>query len=237
MVESKYQIETSSHRCGRCEREIACGAHYYSAVVFGGEVFARKDFCERCWLRARRDPGLPEPGSNGLEGEPPAARAAGHREGDAGGLPAAGEYYAFWRTRRPEAAAEAAPRVRFDADVVLGFFRRLGGEDAGAQPPDDAAVVEDGEASADGGDREAAERARKLFPIQRRNLRFVLALLLIRKKRLLLESSASENGREWLRLSERESPARVHWVENPELTDQELERVRDDIGELLQMAV
>ena len=74
-------------------------------------------------------------------------------------------------------------------------------------------------------------------PVQRRNLRFVLALLLVRKKSLVFGSSASRDGREWFQVTEKAEPERRYWVENPALSEPELERVRDDIGELLQMQV
>jgi hypothetical protein len=72
---------------------------------------------------------------------------------------------------------------------------------------------------------------------QKRDLRYFLALLLIRKKLLVFEGSGSRNGREWLQLIEKADPSQMYEVENPELSDDELERVRDNLGELLQMNV
>lgn len=100
---------------------------------------------------------------------------------------------------------------------------------------------------------------------EREDLRFVLALLLIRKKVLDFASSREEGGVEWLKLETRIPKARVrpsdtapsggpaeagegeapqeppplqpatHWVKSPHLTDAELERVKLKIGELLQV--
>ena len=77
-------------------------------------------------------------------------------------------------------------------------------------------------------------------PTVRANLLFVIRdgrILLIRKKRLILDSSVDAEGEEWLQLSEREDKSRTHWVVNPQLSDGELENVRDRLGELLQMNV
>jgi len=113
--------------------------------------------------------------------------------------------YAFWKSKRP--APEAKPRkLRFDADMVLDFFRKLSAEDISGAP----------------------EKVR---------LRLVLALLLVRRKVLVLESSGLRDGREWIKLTEKSDPGRVHYVENPPLSDAELEQVRVSLGELLQMEV
>lgn len=284
MVTEKYQIETSDHRCDRCERQIATGGDYYSAVVFADDNFARRNFCVPCW------------NSSVSQGEGRAVTGGGRerdvapfREGPP--LPAS-DFYAFWRTRRPEEASEPPRRLRFDTELVLDFFRRLSeeseesaqettGTSEGGKPereeregsrvgeelvaesslpfPEDAGRSQGGvddahgddheddraretEEEEEGASREAANHGARasetgLLPRQKVQLRFVLALLLLRKKALNFESSAAEEGREWLRLSEKAEPERVYRVENPDLTDEELERVRDDIGELLQMNV
>ena len=106
----------------------------------------------------------------------------------------------------------------------MEFFRRLGekGEPppggpepapAAAPPPAGSVPLED----------------------QRARLRLVLALLLLRRKLLVFESSGLREGREWLKLSEKADRARVYLVENPPLSDAELESVKVGLGELLQM--
>ncbi len=115
--------------------------------------------------------------------------------------------FAFWRARRPPVPSDQPRRIRFDTGVIFEFFRRLG---------------EDG--SPEGPSKE-----------ERDELRFVLALLLVRKKALVFGSSYQMDGGECLKLTEKEDPSRVHWVRNPELSDAQLERVKVKIGELLQM--
>jgi hypothetical protein len=117
--------------------------------------------------------------------------------------------FAFWRTRRPALPSDHPKRVRFDTALVLEFFRRLGDEPSGEGPS-----IE-----------------------ERDQLRFVLSLLLVRKKILNFGSSYQENGAEVLKMAEKADPARIHWVKNPELSDSQLERVKDRIGELLQMQI
>jgi hypothetical protein len=115
--------------------------------------------------------------------------------------------FAFWRTRRPALPTDRPKRIRLDTVLIFEFFRRLGDEPSGEGP--------------------TAE--------ERDQIRFVLSLLLIRKKVLLFGSSYQENGGEVLKLTEKADATHVHWVKNPELNDAQLERVKDRIGELLQM--
>jgi hypothetical protein len=177
MNEPRYQIETSNHLCTLCGKEIPCGAHYFSAVLFEENAFRRRNLCTLCW--------------EGAEGQQ-----------------ASRECFAFWKTRRPEAPGAEPRRLRFDAGLIFDFFRRL-------SPAEDAPPP-------------AGEP---------RDLRFFLALLLIRKKLLAFESAVERDGSEWLKLSEKDAPERLYWVENPRLDDAELERVRDALGELLGMQI
>ena len=143
--------------------------------------------------------------------------------------PPAGEVFAFWRTRRPALPTDKPRKVRFDPAVIFEFFRRL---EAPAGPPD---------AETETPPRLLADSA------ERDELRFVLALLLVRKKVLDFRSSAMKDGAEWLQLElrgvpgaaaeapEPPLPPKTHWVRNPQLADSELERVKGRIGELLQL--
>ena len=245
MAAEKYQIETSDYQCDACQRAIDCGSDYYSGIVLSGEAFARRDYCTECWRGT-------------------ASRAV---EGPGGGPEPDGGFYACWRTRRAVQADAPPQRLRFDSEVVLDFFRHLSGEgespedtaegaredaregvrEANSPDPAPEAPEAAGTAGAEGeppggsgtppeGPETGPAPARR-SPSEGRDLRFVLALLLIRKKVLNFESSGVDNGREWLKLTEKSEPERVYWVENPDLSDQELERVRDDLGELLQMKI
>jgi hypothetical protein len=224
--EPTYTIQASEHRCAACAGEIVPGSEYFSTVTFADAVpdgasaegksfsFARRDYCVPCWPAARG---------------PEAAEAAG--------------VFAYWKTWRPQAAAGDRRRVRFDPAVVLEFFRRLGPALGPACAEGTCpALVEAPREKRD--EIDAIEpRAGEIRPAlveaprEKRDVRFVLALLLLRKKVLVYEGSAVREGHEWIRFAERGDPAAEHWVENPRLSDSELERVRDAIGELLEMRV
>lgn len=68
----------------------------------------------------------------------------------------------------------------------------------------------------------------------KRNFAYLLALLLLRKKVLLLQDTNYENGTEFmvLRFRREEEDYRV---ENPGLGADELEKVKDDLGSLMNM--
>ena len=66
----------------------------------------------------------------------------------------------------------------------------------------------------------------------KRNFRYVLALLLMRKKLLKYKESVSGEGGEELVLVEPKS-AEEHRVYNPQLTEEELGQVHDEIGQVL----
>ena len=141
-----------------------------------------------------------------------------------------GDVYAFWKTRRPPLPSAKPRRMRFDTGVVFDFFRKLdgaGAEKAGETPPQAA------EASAGG--ESVAAAARPLADHD--DLRFVLALLLVRKKILDLGSTVERDGAEWLQLAVRKEPREKFWVKNPGLNGRKLDLVKQSIGELLQMSV
>ncbi|MCZ6796287.1 MAG: hypothetical protein O7J95_21965, partial [Planctomycetota bacterium] len=120
-LDSKYQIETSHHRCLSCEAELPRGEPHYSVVIATGESLARKDFCLPCWESLPRQKG------------PPRIELPAGGERPATAL----EFYAFWKTRRPQ--GPSGGRLRFDSEVVLDFFRHL----ADDQPVEETAA--DGE--------------------------------------------------------------------------------------------
>ena len=133
--------------------------------------------------------------------------------------------FADSRTRRPDQQDGDGVKIRFDPLVVLEFFRGLGGRAEAESKVEPGAAAE--EAGAPSGPSES----------QRRDLRFVLSLLLIRKKILLLKGTFIRDKFEWLELQERRESERTYEIANPELSETELEQVRDAIGELLQMQV
>jgi len=64
------------------------------------------------------------------------------------------------------------------------------------------------------------------------NFRFVLALLLMRRKRFKLEESVVEDGDEVLIMRCTRSGAR-HRVVNPQLTEEQIEEVQDEVFQAL----
>jgi hypothetical protein len=204
--EPKYSIEPSDFRCVACSSEVAVDHSFFSAVFFEAEAFRRKSYCDPCWKK------------------PSVAQD---------------QAFAFWRSRRPP--PNVSPRrIRFDADLILEFFRRLSAE---PDPPPAPAASPEAAASAGGTPGAEPVAAAETTPEagsggsegEKTRLRLVLALLLIRKKLLVYESSAARSGREWLKLSEKAEPARTHLVENPPLSDAQLEAVKVSLGDLLQM--
>ena len=145
--------------------------------------------------------------------------------GEGSGMVDRSGIFAYWRTRRPEEPDGDVVKIRFDPLVVLEFFRGLGGRAEAESKVEPGAAAE--EAGAPSGPSES----------QRRDLRFVLSLLLIRKKLLLLKGTFIRDKFEWLELQERRESERTYEIANPELSETELEQVRDAIGELLQMQV
>lgn len=210
--EPKYAIEAPSFVCAICSQEIPCEGVYFSAVFFE-EAFRRRDYCPTCW--GVRFPRLaqptPEPRKRGGKAPPEPTQEVIEPD-----------VIAFWRARRPKAPEAKPTKLRFDPEVVLEFFRRLA-------PRKDKATS----AGTQGGDGQT----QGLPDAERDELRFVLALLLLRRKVLAFASSQIRDGQEWLKLSEKKDPGRHHWVRNPELTDSRLEKLRDRIGELLNMQV
>jgi hypothetical protein len=64
------------------------------------------------------------------------------------------------------------------------------------------------------------------------NFRYVLALLLMRRRRMKFEDVRTENGREMLGLRCSQTKV-VHQVVNPSLTDEQMEAVQEEVLQLL----
>jgi hypothetical protein len=210
--EPRFQIDSSKHHCVACAAEVPEGDRYFSAVLFADDAFQRRDYCLPCW---------------------PTTRPA--------------DAFAFWQTRRLKTPQDAQRRLRFDSGLVLEFFRKLCerlGTSQGSGAASDAAPTISAEADAEVGSAvpEAAapaETSSAAAPARlgsrHEDLAFVLALLLLRKKVLIFESSGQRDGEEWIHFCDRDTPPRRYWVRNPELGDAELDRIRDDLGGLLEM--
>ncbi|MBN1418381.1 MAG: hypothetical protein JXP34_06360 [Planctomycetes bacterium] len=107
--------------------------------------------------------------------------------------------FAFWRTRWTPVPPRGPRRIRFDPEVALEFFRRLGEDD-----------------------REGDEG---------RKLRYLLGLLLFRRKVLVLQRTEDCDGARILWFAEKDGP--VHPVGDPGLPADELATVRGKLAELL----
>ncbi len=102
--ETKYAIATSDFRCLACADEVACAALYYSAVIFEDGAFQRRNYCVGCWKR-NLSPKLGEKDTKNSF-----------------------DAFASWRSRRPAAPSERPKKIRFDPQLGLAFFLRLGEE-------------------------------------------------------------------------------------------------------------
>jgi hypothetical protein len=70
---------------------------------------------------------------------------------------------------------------------------------------------------------------------QKVNFRYILALLLMRHKRLKFEEMRAEGGAEWLVLRDAKA-RRSHRVRDPHLTDEQLAAVQDEVFKVLGLA-
>jgi len=70
----------------------------------------------------------------------------------------------------------------------------------------------------------------------KRNFRYILALMLMRKKKLKFQDVVRENGREYLVLR-RSRTREEHRVLNPELSDGEMEQVKSELTHILETEV
>ena len=238
--EKQFQIDSSDFLCRGCNASIDPETHYYSSVAAFEDRFVRRNFCEACWKRRPEDclplELLREPEEDAVSAE--AGEDLQEAEGPQGVDEVSSEMvpvFAYWRTQRPAERDADQPLMRFDPEVCLEFFRKLN---------EDVLAAGEGETQEDPAPPGASESAptspsggRTVSLRQKRDLAFVLSLLLIRKKVLVFKSSALSEDSEWLQLSVRQNPEREFWVENPQLSDAELEQVRDDIGALLHMRV
>lgn len=236
--EPKYSIATSDYRCDECTGEVACEATFHSAIFFEAGELRRRNYCKDCWHK-------------GLKLQPGAADEGGGERGAQRPTPGGAEVFAFWRTRRPAAPTDGPRKVRFDPQFIFEFFLRLGDErqDAVDAERDGSAEIEPGpdapdlENAADASlvltaaEAESGGGLSGVAPCssERDQLRFFLGLLLIRKKVLKFKSSVDREGAEWLLVTDRQTPPKVHEVLNPGLTESQLDRLKDRIGELLQM--
>ena len=107
-------------------------------------------------------------------------------------------------------------------DDAFGFWAgRVPADGARRRPPIDDDLLLDCFQRLDGRDDPAGE-----------NFRYVLALLLMRRKRLKFDGARNDDGREVLVLRCPRTGAR-HEVADPRLTDEEMAAVQDDVFQAL----
>jgi len=114
--------------------------------------------------------------------------------------------FSFWTGRVPAATEPVKPR--FDDDLLEECFLRL-----------------------EGPALSGAESETKTDP-SRTNFRYVVALLLIRRKRFRFERTLVEDGVEKLEVASAKTGAK-HLVVNPQLTDEEMNQAQDEVFRVL----
>ncbi len=70
----------------------------------------------------------------------------------------------------------------------------------------------------------------------KRNFRYILALMLMRKKILKFNDVVRENDKEYLVLR-RSRTKEEHRVLNPELTDEQMEQVKNELKQILETEI
>jgi hypothetical protein len=128
------------------------------------------------------------------------------------GPPAAA--FSFWTGRVPTGAEPSKPR--FDDDLLEECFLRLEPQASSPSLPP-ASVAEESEPAA---------------TPEKINFRYVVALLLIRRKRFRFERTLLDGGVEKLEIAHARTGAK-HLVVNPQLTDEEMNQVQEEVFRVL----
>ena len=252
--EPKYAIETSDYRCVQCETEMPCEAAYYSAVTLSTEEFRRANYCSVCWaqrLAARAgDANAHIAGEEDVFAFWKTRRPAAVTERPKR-LRFAPELLLQFFLRLGESSVEVQKDATSTVDPIaqmegdpstenaLGPSSTQEDEGAGSSVTTDDTGVRDSnntEAPDDASEYHDASGDR-LAGAEAVHLRFFLALLLIRRKRLVINSTVHRDGMEWLVLRDSRERSSTHEVLNPSLTEDQLERLKDRLGELLHMQI
>ncbi len=256
-VESKYAIESPSYRCSTCEQEVAPGAPYFSAVLFTDERFVRTEHCPACWGRRADDdcpvyafwktsrPRPAEPATprrrrfdiellwqffTRLHGDVSSGETG--EEADDPANDVAEDVADETREETPDELAEDDVAGDVTGDEAREDFPDADDETAGADEGESDETV-----SEDATGESAGREPRPPSPDEKVRLLFLITLLLVRGKRLVLGPSAVRDGAEWLKLTVKNDPDSVYLIENPDLTARDLERVKESLGNLLQMDI
>jgi hypothetical protein len=156
------------------------------------------------------------------------------------------EYQIQPNTRRCAASGrELKPGERYYSvllDEGGAFVRKDYAAEAWSGPPEDAFSFWAGRVPADGGRKrppidddlllDCFQRLEGRADSAGENFRYVLGLLLMRRKRLRFDEARNEDGREWLILRCARTGARYE-VADPRLTDEEMTAVQDDVFQAL----
>jgi len=238
--ERKYDIAGSSHLCHACQVEIPCSSHYFSAVFLATEGFERRDYCETCW----RDTAIETGGTFAFwkSRRPPLAAAEPKKMHFDAALVM--EFFRKLCSDDAPATADASETEDFaPASPEAESIATESSEAQGAESDGDGTLGQDGAPEGDE-TKGAAEGATPPEPQpagsagnERDDLAFVIALLLIRKKMLVLDSTLERDGCEWLKVTEKREPKASFHVKNPNLQAEQLERVKLRLGELLHMHI
>jgi hypothetical protein len=264
--EPKYTIEPSDYRCAACTAEFPFESPFFSAVFFEGEIFRRRSFCVPCWKKPpenvagafaywRTKRPSPQAGPKKLRFDPEMvleffrrlAVTLATQPVTSATQPVTSATQPVTSATHPSVAADAAvaavaaetpPDVQASPETTPAAPSTKGPAEPTAATPAEtpAGPFADGQPTAPA--QPAGEPKKPpLDPGEAVRLRLVIALLLIRRKTLVFESSAVRDGREWLKLTEKADPQKTYLVENPPLSDKELDAVRASLCELLQMDI
>lgn len=250
--EPKYDVAASAFRCQACTNEITTGTPYYSVVVDSENLFQRRDFCSGCWAQARASQG-DEAARVSVGGEEVFAFWRTRRPAPTSVRPKRVRFdpdavmQFFVRLGEEEEVFELPGVPAETPEESLEGLAAGADNVQGAQLDGDESEVtqdEQGSTSAEGSDVETVaedsvgeveepDSPGTLGMSDKAELRFFLALLLIRRKFLTIKRSGYRDDTEWLRLAER--GGKVHDVWNPQVSEDRLHGLKDRLGTLLQM--
>jgi hypothetical protein len=199
--EAWKEIERGEDRCAACGRGFEAREACFSALFAAGDSFRRRDYCAACF---------------GALAEKPAS---------------------FWKRSARRGAKEASPEKgaakraqrRRDLDALLELFERLSAPEGAAPEPQAAGgPATAGDPSSHGPSSHGAAHQRGIAEDERAKLRYLLALALVRKRRLELVELAREGGADCLVLRA-SGDAELRTVAAPRLSEEDLARLSREL--------
>ena len=230
----EYNIAKTAGACCRCGKQLEPGAELLATICESAEPenegeFVRLDYCPDCWHEVEDAPPVPAAGTQAAPSPEPPGRPApaepdARIEPDAQ-APSAEPAESAEPANGPAAeAAEAEPLAQAVAGPPLAAWRTRV-----PQPKEKKKLFIDDELLVNFFQRlEGTEEPAK------RDFRFVLALILMRKKLVNYDSSKPlpDGGEEWIvRCRGSEDTYAVY---NPELTEDRIVEVSEKLSDILE---